>query len=193
MRISENRYERDIRKHSLAKWMIAHLARTKTLTQWTGLTRYRVQTLFRNYLKTNQGTRRRGVSPFQPAYFGRSLRLESESLALAFFAAELDVLPDSILPNARRALPDVARGERLMMAYELYRAAVPDARISLEHAILLLVELAERRNLYLRRCRTCNDVMVVERYGGRHAQCPFCRQDRRVAAGEDERRGASTN
>lgn len=179
MRVSENRYEKDIRKHSLAKWMIAHLARTRTLTQWTGLTRYRVQTLFRSYLKTTEDTRRRGISPFQPAYFGKSLRLESESLALAFIAFELQVLPDTILPNARRSLPDVARGERLMMAFELYRALVPDARISLEHAILFITELAERRNLYLRRCRSCHDVMVAERIGVNHDECPFCRHDRR--------------
>jgi hypothetical protein len=178
MRISENRYENNIRKHSLAKWMIAHLARTKTLTQWTGLSRYRIQMLFRSYLNTNQGIRRRG--------FSESQRLESESLALVFFAFELNVMPDSILLNARRALPDVARGERLMLAFELYRAIVPDARISLERAILLLTELAERRNFFLQRCRTCNDVMVVERLGRRRMQCPFCRRDRRMPASTEK-------
>lgn len=114
MRITDHRYERDNRKHDLAVWMVAFMARTGTLIQWTRLTQYRLQKLFREYLKKDQGTRRRGISPIQPAYFFRSQRLESESLVLAYFAYQLHALPDSVLPNARRSLPSVARGERVI-------------------------------------------------------------------------------
>jgi hypothetical protein len=96
-------------------------------------------------------------------------------MALAFIALEMDVIPTEIVPDARDSLPVLARGERLMMAYEWYRALVPAAQISLERAILFIIELAERRNLTLRRCRTCPDVMFVDRLGARHDRCPFCR------------------
>ena len=179
MRVSENRYERDVRKHRLAKWMIAHGARTHTLTQWTGLSRYRVQALFRSYHETRDN-RRRGISPFQSAYFGKSLGLEAESLAFAFIAYEMDVIPEPVVIDARRALPGLARGERLMMAFEMYRALVPEAHISLERAILFVIELSERRQLYLRRCRTCPDAMVVDRFGPHQDQCPFCRSEHQL-------------
>src|SRR5450756_1043738 len=143
MRVSDLRYERDIRKHNLAKWMIAHGARTNTLTRWTGLSRYRVQALFRDYHSVPGDNRRRGISPFQSSYFGRSRGLELESLAFAFIAFEMQVIPEAVLADARRSLPDVARGERMMMAFELYLALVPNAQISLERAILFVTELAE--------------------------------------------------
>ena len=44
-------------------------------------------------------------------------------------------------------LPGITRGERLMGAFEVYRALLPDPLISLEHAILLITELAQRRTL----------------------------------------------
>lgn len=181
MRVTDDRYERDIRKHSLAKWMISYGARTRTIIRWTGLTRYRVQALSRRYAPTVGDHRRRGVSPFQSAFVGKSLNLELEALAWAYIAFELRVIPTRTLPDARRLLPNLNTGWRLMFAYEIYIALVPDAHISLERAILLVIEFAERKNLFLRRCRTCPDVMVIERLGVQHDQCPLCRHRRRAA------------
>jgi hypothetical protein len=72
--------------------------------------------------------------------------LEARSLALAFILIELKVIPTEVVPNARRALPDLARGERLMLAYEWYRLLIPMALISFERAVLFVMELAERRS-----------------------------------------------
>ena len=175
MRISDDRYDRDLRRYNLAWRMIQHEARTTTIVLWTGLSKYRIQTLFRTYQKTGASTRHRGVSPFQPAYFSRSLTLECESSALTYVALQMDIIPAEILPDAPLMLPGLARGERLVNALELYRALVPHSKISLEHAVLLMTELAHRRTLSLGHCELCNGLMVVDRLGVRHTQCAFCR------------------
>jgi len=180
MRVSDHRYDQDRRKHNLAMWMISQGARTRTVTEWTGLSRYRVQKLARRYAGARpEDHRRRGISPFHPGYFGRSRSLEAESLAFALMAAEMDVLPHEVLPEARRTLPELDRGERLRRAYEWHRAIVPEAKISLEHAILFLIELGQGIHWVLRRCMTCPDMMVVARVGTSRDQCPFCRQAHR--------------
>ena len=181
MRISDDRYDRDRRKYNLAMWMIQHEARTLTIMQWTGLTRYRIQTLFRAYERPVSSKRHRGASPFQPAYFGKSLILECESAALAYIALQTQTIPDVVVPYALRSLPSLARGERLLTAFEVYRALVPDSSISLEHAVLLVTELAQRRTLALRHCELCEGLMVVDVLGARQALCPFCRLGRGVA------------
>jgi hypothetical protein len=184
MRVSDNRYEEDLRKHNLAIWMIGHGARTRTITRWTGLNRQRVQRLARRYQDSEPGDhRRRGISPFQSAYFTNSETLEAESLALAFIASELQVIPSGSLPDQPRSLPELARGERLVMAYEWYRALVPEAQISLERAVLFITELMDGRTLGLRRCKSCADPMVVDRRQPTLSEpCPFCRADRRAMA-----------
>jgi hypothetical protein len=181
MRATDNRYESEFRKLDLAKWMMSYGARTKTITTWTGLGRYRVQALSRRYESRVGDHRRRGVSPFQSAFFGKSLLLESESLALAFIASELRIIPGGVHPDARRLLPNLVRGERLAWGYELYRGLVPDPNISLERAILLVMEFAEGQNLFLRHCRACRLPMLLERVGVQHDQCPTCRSRRRGA------------
>ncbi len=49
VRISDPRYDRDRRRYDLALRMIRHQVRTRTISQWTGLSKYRIQTLFREY------------------------------------------------------------------------------------------------------------------------------------------------
>ena len=181
MRLSDDRYESDRRKYTLALSMIEHGARIRTVTQWTGLSKYRVQTLTHAYESTSRIRRKRGESPSQPAYFVKSITLARESMALAYIALQMQVIPPGVIPDARGSLPGLARGERLMSAFELYRALLPDGLISLEYAILLITELAERRTLALGECRNCHDVMLIDRLGRRQELCPFCRPTPRVS------------
>jgi hypothetical protein len=172
MRISDDRYELDSPKHDLAKRMILHNARTGTVSQWTGLSPYRVQQLARRYIPT-RGRRRRGISPSQTGFFSRSPEIEAESLAFVYIAVEMQVIPEQMVPNARHSLPDLARGERLVEAYEYYRALVHVPHIPLERAVLLVYEYA-RRNVLLKCCARCNDLMLTER-APRYDRCAFCR------------------
>jgi hypothetical protein len=179
MRLSDDRYEADRRKYTLALSMIEHGARIRTVTQWTGLSKYRVQTLTQSYESSTRTRRKRGESPSQPAYFSKSIRLARESTALAYIAVQMQAIPAAVVSDARASLPGLTRGERLMSAFEVYRALLPDALISLEYAILLITELAERRTLALGECRSCHDVMLVDRLGRRQELCPFCRPNPR--------------
>ncbi len=174
MRITDDRYESDTRKHDLAKRMISHEARTGTVSQWTGLSPYRVQQLSRHYIPS-RGTHRRGISPSDTGFFRRSPEIEAESLAFVYIAVELQVIPEQVSPNARHVLPDLSRGERLVDAFECYRALVEVPHISLERAVLLVFEYA-KRNVLLRRCAACNDLMLSDRFQG-YLNCPFCRPD----------------
>jgi hypothetical protein len=183
MRLSDDRYDNDRRKYVLALSMIEHGARIGTVMKWTGLSKYRVQTLSHSYASATRTRRNRGESPSQPSYFSKSLELARESMAFAYIAVQMRVIPEAIVPDARRSLPGLASGERLMGAFEVYRALLPGALISLEYAILLITELAEGRTLTLANCRNCHDVMVVDRLGTRHELCPFCRQPKRHARG----------
>jgi hypothetical protein len=96
-------------------------------------------------------------------------------LALAFVASELHVIPSTPLQDPAHSLPELARGERLMIAYEWYRALVPAPQISLERAILFITELVEGHKLRLRRCKSCADPFVVNpRRRTVPEECPFC-------------------
>src|ERR1700691_1699723 len=161
MRLFDNRYESHQRKYTLALWMIERGARIRTVTRWTGLSKYCVQNLTRSYGSKTRIPCNRGRSPSKPAYFLKSPDVARESVALAYISLQCKAIPAAMVPDARTSLPGIERGERVMDAFEVYRALVPNARISLEHAILLIIELAERSALMLVRCRNCHDVMVV--------------------------------
>lgn len=179
MRLSDNRYECERRKYTVALSMIEHGARIGTVSQWTGLSKYRIRALSRSYQSDSRTPPKPGASPYRLAYFSKSLRLARESMALAYIALQIQALPEAVVPNARCSLPGPASGERLMSAYEVYRALLPDGLISLEYAILLITELAQRRMLNLAQCRMCPDVMLVELRGFPHELCPFCRPKHR--------------
>lgn len=174
MRASDLRYERESRQHDLAIAMRTQGARLATVVQWTGLARYRVQSLARVYDRNAEGeTRRRGSSPTQSTFFVKTLRIESESLAFALMAFEHDLIPEGTT-DISRVLPDVERGFRLIKAYEIFAKMVPTVHIDLERAVLLVGELS-RGNLLLRYCRTCPDLLIIDRFGEPHDRCPFCR------------------
>lgn len=180
MRISDSRYARDMRRYELARRMLEYEVRTMTIAAWTGLTKYRIQTMFREYEGIGASIRHRGISPFQSSVFSRTLELECESSVLAGIELELQVIPEEVISEPAEALPGLARGERLLDAFDLYRAMVPVAHFTLEHALLLVKELSQRKTLTLACCVRCGGVMIVDLIGLFHEECAFCRLDRRT-------------
>jgi hypothetical protein len=87
------------------------------------------------------------------------------------------VIPPEVVPDARMSLPDLNRGERLLDAFDWNRRLVPSPQISLERAILLVLEFAEGRSLSVGRCKTCPNVLLLEQEGEIHDRCPACRLD----------------
>jgi hypothetical protein len=172
MRIADNR-EQALRQHALAKRMILVNARTSTVELWTGLLAHRIRTLTELYLPALQ-TRHRGNPPASVASLVGHAEIESESSTFLYLALELQVIPPERLRHPRRVLPSVARGERLMSAYELYQTVVHQPHLSVDHVSLLLFEYAEGRQLRLTQCAMCRDVMVTQPTD-RRDHCPFCR------------------
>ena len=183
MRLFDDRYEGQRRQFTLALSMVEHGARRGTIKQWTGLSRFQIYNLTRSYASATRTHCKRGTSPSQPAYFSKSLKMARESAAFAYIALEMQAIPEGIVPDAGHSLPSLMRGECLMSAFEVYRALLPDPLITLEHAILLITELAQRDTLILARCRSCPEVMVLDRLGPRHGLCPSCRLKHPVRRG----------
>lgn len=86
----------------------------------------------------------------------------------------LAVFPSTPMLNARKELPTLAHGERLCSAYVLYRQIIPDTLISIEHAVMLAIALAQASELLLTTCSRCEGALLVDRYGSLRRLCIYC-------------------
>jgi hypothetical protein len=183
MRILDNRYSRDLRRHDLALRMIRHEVRTVTIRTWTGLSDTRIRSLFRSYL--NQGgisaLRHRGPPPKRVEPILRSKSLSAEASALAGMCLAIGVLPAEPLANPARELPSLTAGERLCYAFELYHQMVPKSQITLDQLVLLVTLLAQRIELALSHCDSCDAAIVVMLLSKPNRVCAHCVQRARFA------------
>ena len=161
MRILDNRYSRDLRRHDLALRMIRHEVRTVTIRAWTGLSDTRIRSLFRSYLPQIGAMRHRGPPPRRIEPILRSKSLNAEAAALAGLCLAIGVLPAKQLSNSKRELPSLTTGERLCYAFELYRQMVPKPLITLDQLVLLVMTLAERIEVALSHCDSCDGAILV--------------------------------
>ena len=180
MRISDDRYARERACMELALRFLRHEARTQTIRVWTGLSDDRIRKLYRSYMSHARRylPRHRGKSPHQIAYFTRSLRLQEETAVLASVLSLLGAVPAPLppagAPEAAAAQPGLTRGELLCQAFEAFRALLPSAQISFEHAVFLATALARGDQLRLAGCCDCGSLVVTERFPVRAARCPHC-------------------
>jgi hypothetical protein len=181
MRICDDRYSRERARMELALRFLRHEARTQTIRAWTGLSDDRIRKLYRSYMSHARRhlRRHRGKSPHQVAYFTRSLRLQQESALLASVLALLGVVPTAAAATpadaaSAAALPGLGRGELLCQAFEAFRALLPSAQISFEHAVFLATALARGDQLRLGGCSECGCLLVTERFPLRTARCHHC-------------------
>jgi hypothetical protein len=175
MRISEDRYFRDLRPLRLAARMLELEARTRTICMWTGLTRDRVRKLAGSVLPADSrqaGVRHRGRSPLQTAYFFRSPRTRIHANAIACYLVLVGVLPDDV--TSAREFPSLTRGELLCTAYETYHAGYADVLIDFERAILLATALAQRDEVSLVRCGDCGGMMIIDLFAKYSAATRLC-------------------
>ena len=108
MRLSADRYEGERRQYTLALSMVEHGARMGTISQWTGLSKFQIYNLSHTYASATRTPCKRGVSPYQPAYFSKSLKLARESAAFAYIALQMQAIPESVVPDAARSLPSIS-------------------------------------------------------------------------------------
>jgi len=194
VRIADARYSLDMRRYQLAWRLIQHGARTRTVQRWTCLSMYRVRTLYETYA-AGAGSRSplRGVAPHQVSYFWRSAQLRSEAAVLAGFLSAFEVLPVAPGREAPGSLESVARGERLCRAYEEFKACWPEATSTLEHAILLAVELVRGVEIGLARCVDCDVLVVVDRLAVAPPRCAFCLHERHAGRAYAARAASSAD
>lgn len=183
MRVSEDRYMRDLRRIHLAQRMIRHEVRTTTICAWTGFNEERIRNLARSYESTLlPSNRHRGPSPKRVEVFLRYNIMRSEAACLGGLARSFGVLPAEPVKNAARLLAGVALGELLCHTFEVYRAVVPDARLTMEHFILLVLALAEGEEIELDHCAHCTGVIIVEATSRERRICFACRESESAGA-----------
>ncbi|HEY6457814.1 MAG TPA: hypothetical protein VIY90_21270, partial [Steroidobacteraceae bacterium] len=180
MRISDNRYSRDRFRFDLALRFIRHEARTQTIRAWTGLSDDRIRKLYRTYLHEPgfAVSRPRGKSPQQSAFFTRSPKLKEESALLASVCSLLGVLPQTGAQFNQRALANLARGELLCQAFEVYQQLMPSRGISFEHAVFLVTALARGDELTIERCVECGVLCIANRLDRNAGCCADCAEQK---------------
>ena len=175
MRITDDRYNRDLLRYELARRLIRHQARTQTIRLWTGLTHDRIRKLYRTYPPVERVRRRRGKSPRQVTFFLRSHRRKFETSVLASMFSIYDALPARPDIHSAKGRSNVTRGISLVDAFEAYSAVLVKPNITFEHAELLLEELESGNELQVSHCTDCTGVVVVDRLSLLPPSCTQCR------------------
>lgn len=192
MRVPKRRYRNDLQRYALAARMVVHEVRTETIRRWSGLSEGRVRQLYRAYARERDDqrtVRHRGPAPNRPTFFLRSAQNRHDAGALAALCSALGAIPPQPVPNARRELPSVQRGELLCRAYELFRDLVGSTTITLEHTLLLAVAISQGTELKLGNCSECGGALIYQPYASAQIPpCKFCR----TSAPADMHLGAST-
>lgn len=179
MRVSENRYSRDVRRLNLGLRLVRLQARTGTIRTWTGLTADRIRHLYQQYASelADAGIRRpRGSSPMRTTAFFKP-RLNAEAAALAGLYGTLGVIPLRMRDSAHARADRLESAERLCTAFLIFRRLTPLASMSIEQAFLLATAVTEGNEIVMERCGRCGGVMVSELASLRKPLCGHCRED----------------
>ena len=173
MRVSEDRYSRDLRSLALGHRLIRHEVRTRWICAMTGLTDERVRNLLHSYGVTAL-PRHRGAAPTSCAVFFR-LALHPEASAMAALARIWKLVPATPVRNARNVLPGLEWGESLCEAFEFFRAVLPHGAITGDQFILLTLALAEGR-LAVAHCAQCQAAILIDPLEVQFLRCRMCAQ-----------------
>jgi hypothetical protein len=165
---------RDSRRYQLALRLMAHQARTRTISAMTSLSRHQQETLRRRWRITEE-TRRRGPSPSSLNRFTHSSRARAEGASLAAFCRTYGLLALGRIPGVpRRKLLTLELGERLCDTYETYRACFPRSELEIEELLSFVLAIAENEVIGLVRCTSCNGTVLIDRLAPNRATCAHC-------------------
>lgn len=177
MRISDDRYARDIHRIDLALRLIRLEARTHTIHQWTGLSDDRIRKLYKSYCAEAPSVdlaRHRGKSPRQAAFFFRNAEchFHAAQLASLYLVYGLTSWSGQGVGAAYRP-GSLAAGATLCSAYETYRQLHRPTMISFEHAWFLLLALSRHAEIGMEKCG-CGGVRLTDLLARRSAVCSTC-------------------
>lgn len=183
MRISEDRYRRELQSLEVALRFLQHEARSRTIRAWTGLSIDRIRNLYRSYVlyAPSYVPRHRGKSPHQVSFFTRSVRMQEETACLARLLSLIGAIPPQ--PGSERVLvlPNLGRGRLICDGFEIYKRQFPSGQISFEHAVFLTTSLICAAELRLGNCVGCGGLLVLEIPVSRHQRCVECSTGSRQA------------
>lgn len=174
MRISEDRYTRELEGIDIALRFVKHQARTKTIRDWTGLSGDRIRSLHLSYVRRSLDyvPRPRGRSPYQTEQFLRTPRHQEETTTLARMLSLLGAVPPAPgLHQPQLALPDRGRAHLICFGYEMYRAQTMEPLFSFEHAIFLTKQLISCAFLRLDNCLECSGLVIADQFSQKGLKC----------------------
>jgi hypothetical protein len=174
---TENRYSRQLRRYAFALRLIRHNARTQTIRAWSGLSTYRIRSLYRANApdQSDPGRRRlRGRAPHQLQFFWRYPRRAIEAATLGGIARLLNLIPAQPIQNGPVSAGTLQEGEGVCRAYEVWHAYVPDSDISIDHAFLLMTALGRGEEIRLGHCAGCNGLILIDCLKADIQRCEFC-------------------
>jgi hypothetical protein len=172
-RRTQNETHRDFRRYELALRLMAHQARTRTISAMTSLTRHQLATLRRRW-RVTEDMRHRGPSPKSLSVFLHSPRARSEGASLAVLCRILKVLPTKGLNTNARNVFSLESGERLCEVFEAYRTCFPASDLEFEEVLLLAIGLAKGEVIELGNCDSCNATILIDLLGSRRRKCSHC-------------------
>jgi len=184
MRVYDDRFARDQRKHELAVRLLRLEARNHTVQRYTGLREARVRSLWKAYCEgenESPGPRLRGPSPYRVDIILQPAGMKAEAAALVGICQALGIVQKAERSRSSSAL-DLTIGEHLCDAYELYRETVTSPRISLEQLLCLLAAVRQGEELAVERCRHCEAFILIDPFGLAARACAACAADGSVQA-----------
>ena len=192
MRNLKDGYIRHRKMWDLAWRMLTHDARTRTVSQWTGLSERRVRALVLRYTSPSDTDvkRPRGKSPYRIEALLRPPVLRAEAALFAQSCAGTNYFNLKATLGREVHLPDVPGGEDLCTAYEAFRAQFPSSSLTIEQALLVLTALARGDELALTQCPQCSAPMLFDRLSTRNQRCHRCSS--KLAATPETRRSCTT-
>jgi hypothetical protein len=171
---------RDVRRYQLALRLMAHQARTRTISAMTSLSRHQLATLRRRW-RVTQEMRYPGPSPRSLAAFLHSPQARSEGALLAVLCRALKILPGRSRTEAGRGFLSLESGEGLCELYEAYRACFPGSELEFEEVLSLIRGLAESEVIELGSCGACGATILIDRLATHRHRCTYCQTIERRA------------
>lgn len=173
METSDDPDDRDLRRRQLAKRLVSHHARTQTIYQFTGYTRYRLATLRKRW-RVSPTERHRGPCPTSLSVFFRSPRARSVATAAAVICKLLGAARPNVDARISRHALDLGFGEQLCEVHEALQACFPDVELEFEHVMLLAIGLSKHELIDLTTCVRCGIAILSDQLSLRRRTCASC-------------------
>lgn len=181
-------YLHDFRRFCLAIAMLRDGARPGSVRHWLGFSRQRMRQVIRSYndcLGPNDPRLPSGPPPSALKKLLKDPQLRRELTAAAGLCRVLEVLPNpGTMSKADGSVQSVLVAERLCRAYTVYRKLVPNAHLTLEHLMVLVISLASGENWALERCSRCDSFLLTDPLSLEDRLCSDCREPNREASSQ---------